>query len=110
MDVVILTEADYETINAVNEFCHKRNIKFISCDTYGVFGRVFNDFGEQFTVMDKNGDELKEMLIKNISCEEKGIVTLYETQKHNFEDGDEVLFTKVDGMKLKADQTPDTSV
>lgn len=79
MNVVILTEADYETIISVNDFCRQKGIKFISCDCYGVFGRLFNDFGDEFDVLDKNGNEIKELLVKNISSEEKGIVTLYET-------------------------------
>lgn len=91
MDVVILTEASYKTIVSVNEFCRERGIKFISSDCYGVFGRVFNDFGSEFDVLDKNGNELKEMLIKKISSEEKGVVTLYENQKHDLEDGDECV-------------------
>lgn len=88
---MILTEADYETTIAVNEFCRSKGIKFISADCHGVFGRVFNDFGSEFDVLDKNGNEVKEMLIKNISSEERGIVTLYENQKHDLEDGDECM-------------------
>jgi len=43
-------------------------------------------------------------MISNISNEEKGIVKLLEGLKHNFEDGDEVTFTGVEGMEeLKAD-------
>lgn len=97
-DVVILTEADYETIIAVNEYCHAKAKKFISCDAVGVFGRVFNDFGPSFEVMDKNGEELVDVMIKSISREEEGVVELIETVKHKFEDGDEVLFSEVKGM------------
>ncbi|WP_281059874.1 hypothetical protein [Staphylococcus sp. GDK8D30P] len=42
----------------MNKFCRKHNIKFISCDVYGVFSRIFNDFGNKFEVLDKNGEEL----------------------------------------------------
>jgi len=91
MDVIILTEADYETILSVNEFCRKHNIKFITCDCYGVFGRMFNDFGAEFTVLDKNGNDYKELLVKSISSAEKGIVKCHDTQKHDLEDGDEIL-------------------
>lgn len=38
-------------------------------------------------------------MIKNIS--EEGLVELLPHNKHKFEDGDEVLITRVDGMKLK---------
>lgn len=39
-------------------------------------------------------------MIKNITNEEQGIVQLLPNLKHKFEDGDEVLITQVEGMKL----------
>jgi molybdopterin/thiamine biosynthesis adenylyltransferase len=51
----------------INEMCRKHNIKFILADCKGVFFRVFNDFGENFTVIDKDGEALKEIMIKSIS-------------------------------------------
>lgn len=95
-----MTEATHETAIAVNEYCHKRGKKFICADVYGVFGRVFNDFGPKFEVLDKNGEELQDCMIKTISCEEEGVVVLLDNAKHKFEDGDEVLFTGIEGMNL----------
>jgi hypothetical protein len=83
-----LTETDEETSIIVDEYCRKNNIKFINCDTLGVFSRIFCDFGEEFIVYDKNGEEIQELLIKDISCEENGVVTLLEGSKHNLETGD----------------------
>jgi len=103
-DVVILTECDYETICAVNEYCHARGKKFMCADAVGVFGRLFNDFGDKFEVLDQNGEELQDVLIKKISCEEKGIVEILPTAKHKFQDGDEVHFTDITGMKLREGQ------
>lgn len=100
-NVVILTESDDATARAVNLFCRKRGIKFISSDCYGAFSRVFNDFGEKFEVLDKNGEELQDVMIQKISNDEQGVVELLQQQKHKFEDGDEVLFQEVEGMKLK---------
>jgi hypothetical protein len=54
-------------------------------------------------VLDKNGEELIDCMIKSISNEEHGLVELLPNAKHKFEDGDEVLFTKVEGMELKED-------
>jgi molybdopterin/thiamine biosynthesis adenylyltransferase len=67
---VILVESDYATTAAVNEYCRAHNKKFIACDVYGVCGRVFNDFGKDFEILDKNGETLLDVNIKNISCEE----------------------------------------
>ncbi len=35
---------------------------------------MFNDFGDKFIVVDKNGDEPVEKMIHSISNEEKGII------------------------------------
>lgn len=48
----------------------------MSVDVNGVFSRVFNDFGQDFQVLDKNGEECNELFIKAISNEENGLVQL----------------------------------
>ena len=70
-DVVILTEArDYATVAAVNNYCRAKGKKFVCCDLAGAFGRVFNDFGDKFEVLDRNGEELIDCIIKSVSNEE----------------------------------------
>lgn len=71
-----MTDSDHATQKVVNEFCRKRGIKFISADCIGAFSRVFNDFGETFEVLDKNGEELQEVMIQKISNAEEGVVEL----------------------------------
>lgn len=100
-NVVILTETDYDTQIAVDNFCRKRNIQFISADTNGAFGRVFLDLGAKFEVLDKNGEELQNIIIKTVTCEKEGKIETLEGTKHNLEDGDLVLITGVEGMSLK---------
>lgn len=74
MDVIILTEADYATAIAVDNYCRAKGKKFIFTQLAGVYGRVFNDFGENFEVLDKNGEELQTVIIKSITSEEQGVV------------------------------------
>ena len=116
---VVLTEVAYKTQIAIGNYCHKNKIHYISTDCLGPFARVFCDFGEEFVVVDKNGEELQEVMIKNITCEKEGIVTLLDGIRHKFEDGDEVLITSVEGMKntegeniqiLEKDNKPLTSI
>jgi len=71
-----MTEADHATSKAVDDFCRKRGIKFISADCHGVFSRVFNDFGDEFEILDKNGEELQDVMIQNISNDTEGVVEL----------------------------------
>ena len=98
-NLVIATETDRETLLALDKFCRARGIAFIAADVYGPFSRIFCDFGNEFLVADKDGEEIREVLIKSITNEEQGLVTLLETNRHNFEDGDQVLITEVVGMK-----------
>jgi len=65
---------------------------------HGVFGRVFNDFGNEFECLDKDGEELQDSLIKNIKIGEKTVIELHA--KHKFAEGEEFILIGVDGMKL----------
>jgi hypothetical protein len=66
----VLTEATEEEIVLINEFCRSATPpkKLIVGDAYGVFTRVMNDFGSsKFEVLDKNGEELQDVMIKSIT-------------------------------------------
>ena len=76
---------------AINNYCHKNNIKFISADVYGPFAKTFNDFTDNFEVLDKNGEDPVEVMISSITNDEKGIVKLLTGAKHPYEDGDSIL-------------------
>lgn len=89
----------------MNEFCRKYGKKFISTDCYGVFGRTFNDFGDNFEVLDKNGEELQQCIVQGIEVAEDALVTLLPKVKHGMEDGDEVTFIDIQGMDLLEGKT-----
>ena len=97
-DVVILTEQNLNRQKLINDYCHKNCIKFIITDCYGPFGQHFNDFGSDFEVLDKNGEETVEVMIESITNAEKGVVTLLNKQRHPYEDGDAVRISGVQGM------------
>jgi hypothetical protein len=57
-------------------------------------------------VLDKDGEELQEVMIKNIAydeAKEATVVTLLEGFKHKYEDNDHASFKEVLGMKLIED-------
>ena len=103
--LIVVVDSDYETQKALDEFCRKHKIFFIGCDCNGPFGRVFLDLGEKFSVLDKNGEELTDLMIKGISTGSEAKVELLQGSKHNFEDGDVVLINGVEGMELLPDKT-----
>ena len=51
-------------------------------------------------MLDKNGEEAVEVMIKNITTAEKAVVTLLDGAKHPFEDGEVVIIKGVDGMEI----------
>jgi ubiquitin-activating enzyme E1 len=65
-----------------------------------LFGSCFNDFGDNFSVLDKNGEELAEIMIKSIALSEDGkvIVSVLDNYKHKFEDSDVIQLKEVNGM------------
>ena len=99
-NIVVLTDTDDETNIAINNYCRKNNIKFICANADGVVSRIFTDFGDNFEVVDKNGEDPVECIISSISNEEKGIIKLLPGLKHPYEDGDKIILSHVEGMNL----------
>jgi len=50
----------------INTICRQKGIAFIYASQNGLFSKVFNDFGQEFLVLDKDGEELPDVMIKNI--------------------------------------------
>ena len=83
---------------AINDACRSSGTRFIMTDTFGLFGSIFCDFGDEFEVSDVNGEDPMTSLLSSVSAEEVGLVTVYDEGRHGLEDGDYVTFTEVGGM------------
>ncbi|XP_043826790.1 ubiquitin-like modifier-activating enzyme 6 [Dromiciops gliroides] len=97
---VVLTEIRLPLQMKINDFCHAQypSIKFISTDVFGIWSRLFCDFGEEFEVLDTSGEEPKEIFISNITQANPGIVTCLENHPHKLETGNFVTFREINGM------------
>ncbi|XP_074085432.1 ubiquitin-like modifier-activating enzyme 6 [Macrotis lagotis] len=97
---VVLTEIRLPLQKKINDFCHAQcpPIKFISADVFGIWSRLFCDFGEEFEVLDTSGEEPKEIFISNITQANPGIVTCLENHPHKLETGNFVTFREINGM------------
>ena len=105
--VIVLTETPLKTQLFMSQYCRKHKIKFITTDINGILCRIFNDFGEKFDVVDKDGEELADYMIKNISNEEQGVVQLLPGIRHNLSTGDQVIIQEVQGMQKLEQPIPD---
>jgi ubiquitin-activating enzyme E1 len=54
--VVVLIDMELEKLLLFSDYCHKNGIYLIVADVFGVFGSVFCDFGDAFTVLDSTGE------------------------------------------------------
>jgi hypothetical protein len=95
---VVISTLPYFQSHEISLLCRESNVKFIYAETKGVSGIYFADLGLH-TINDNNGEEPFEGIIKSISCEEEGLVTLLEGMKHPYQDGDYIVFSRVEGME-----------
>lgn len=55
VQVVVVTDMGLPESVKLDEACRQQGVAFIRAETRGVFGSVFCDFGNAFTVVDTDG-------------------------------------------------------
>ncbi|ODV68455.1 ubiquitin-activating enzyme E1 1 [Hyphopichia burtonii NRRL Y-1933] len=101
---IVTTNVSLEEQVKINTFTHKNDIGFINADIRGLFGQLFVDFGENFTVIDQTGEEPLTGIVSDI--EKDGSVTMLDDNRHGLQDGDYVKFSEVQGMPKLNDGSP----
>ncbi|XP_036957523.1 ubiquitin-like modifier-activating enzyme 1 [Acanthopagrus latus] len=96
--VVVLTDSSLDEQKRFGELCHSRGIRFIVADTKGLCGQLFCDFGEEFEVLDKDGETPASAMIQGITQDNPGVVLCMDDRRHSFSNGDKVSFSEVQGM------------
>ena len=99
-DVICITEMiETKLIREINENCRKNNKCFIYALNLGLIGIVFSDFGENFEIIDENGEECNSMCIKYISKEKNAIVETDSTyDKKGISPNSYAIIKDVQGM------------
>lgn len=95
--VIVATDLPLAKQLELNELTHKNDIRFISADVRGLFAQAFVDFGKDFTIYDKNGEEPHTGIVSDV--ESNGTVTMLGDERHGLEDGDYVKFTEIEGIE-----------
>lgn len=105
---VVFTDISLSKAIEFDNFCHKHNppIAFIKSEVRGLFGSVFCDFGPKFTVSDVDGEDPHTGIIASISNDNPALITSVDDERLEFQDGDLVVFSEVDGMSELNDGKP----
>uniref|UniRef100_G3MM20 E1 ubiquitin-activating enzyme n=1 Tax=Amblyomma maculatum TaxID=34609 RepID=G3MM20_AMBMU len=96
--VVVLTDTPLAEQLSISAMTRAHNVALIVADTRGLFGQIFCDFGENFRVVDTNGEQPISVMIASISKDKEAVVTCLDETRHGLEDGDYVSFSEVTGM------------
>ncbi|KAL3140560.1 E1 ubiquitin-activating protein, variant 3 [Trebouxia sp. C0010 RCD-2024] len=104
--VVVCTNTMMKESILLNEICHKLSIGFIKADIYGIFANVFCDFGQGFKVLDVDGEEAATAIIASILPGNPTLVTCVDDERMDFQDGQLVTFSEVDGLPGLNDKKP----
>ncbi|RCI16896.1 hypothetical protein L249_2885 [Ophiocordyceps polyrhachis-furcata BCC 54312] len=94
---VVLTNQPISSQKAIGDYCHSKGIYVVVVNTYGLFGSIFCDFGDKFSVIDTTGEAPLSGIIASI--DEDGTVSALDETRHGLEDGDFVTFSEVEGME-----------
>ncbi|CAD8122682.1 unnamed protein product [Paramecium sonneborni] len=78
--------------NVASIVSNQNQIAVVLAQTRNIFVRIVTDFGNDFTVLDKDGEQLSELNIENIT---NNVVTLFKNQNHNLTENDFVLIQEV---------------
>ena len=96
---IVATDATLEDQLKINAICHESGIGYIQADARGLFANIFCDFGEDFTVYDKNGENPSSCMVTSVEANvENALVTVSDDARHNLETGDYVTFAELRGL------------
>lgn len=100
--VVVTIPLDNKLLFAINEKCRELNASFIYTSSNGVFGSIFCDFGETFSVTDKDGNPPASSQVESILPASPTVVKVLEDQgRHGLETGDFVTFARLNGTGVQ---------
>ena len=116
-NIVIITNIiPLKKAEILNDYCRKEHKGFIYSCQIGLVSFLFEDFGDNFMINDKNGKKCKKYFIKTITNACPGIVEIdpieiVEEKKKKkkylqLETGDYVVFKGVSGMSELNDSPP----
>lgn len=101
---MVLTGVPIQSQKAICDYCHTKGIFVVTADVFGLFGSIFCDFGDKFTVIDPTGETPLGGIVAGI--DEEGLVSALDETRHGLDDGDFVTFTELEGMEALNNAEP----
>lgn len=93
--VVIITDNFSPKTSKILQCAQENKIKLIIAENIGVYSRIFVDFGNEFVVNDRDGEDPSECYIKNVD-HEKNLIYLFDKSFNQLRNGDFIVFSEVD--------------
>jgi len=94
--IVVTQPKSSEFLLKVSDFAHENGIKLVVAQARGVFASVFTDFGDEFKVLDTNGEDPQTNIVAHISESNPCIVSIDDAYRLPWEDG---TYVKFEGLK-----------
>lgn len=95
-NLVILTNSMLDDAIDINRLTHKFNIPFIMCGSYGLMGYVFNDWSENFTISDLDGETSEPLILESIDDK-----ILKFKDEHKLSQSDTIIVSRPDGSETE---------
>jgi ubiquitin-activating enzyme E1 len=102
--VVVTVPLSTSILCAIDHQCRQSKSCFIYSQTSSVFAQIFCDFGQDFIVSDKDGENPATSQLELVIPTNPVVIKVLEDQgRHGLETGDTVAFSRVSGVPLLND-------
>jgi len=115
--VVVTVPLPKSVLAQINDACRRHGSCFVYAATCSVFGFCFCDFGNEFVVVDKDGEAAATSQIESVLVLDEQnppvlcVKVLEDQGRHGLEDGDKVTFARLQGVPwLETDREYDVLV
>jgi ubiquitin-activating enzyme E1 len=97
--VTILINTPIDVVKEVSQYCRQTNTKLIVLWSCGISGTIFVD-AINHTILDKTGENIEPVQLASIS--NTGFVNCAPNTSHNFQSGDTIVFSNMEGLNLES--------
>jgi ubiquitin-activating enzyme E1 len=97
-NVTIVINKNKEETKQINNYTRSNDSKMVSLWSYGLAGVFFTDANTNHTITDATGENIESVQIGSISTD--GLVTCAPNSSHNFQSGDTIMFSNMEGTNL----------